>query len=348
MDVSRQTATRETSDPTAPALAQRADGTTVHVPVMRSRIIDLLSAPLRTTGSVYVDLTLGAAGHASAMLEANPQARLVGIDRDADALQVAGAVLAPYAERVDLVRARFDELPEVLDDLGIAQVHAVLADLGLSSLQIDQKERGFAYAVDAPLDMRMDDRAELSAADLLNSASKNELVRVLRSYGEEPHAERIARAIVAEREREPFTTSARLVEVISAALPAAVRHGGGHPAKRTFQALRIEVNGELDALAGLLPAALARLAVGGRFAVLAYHSLEDRAVKQVFAAATRDAAPPRLPVVPEALLAKFAPLTRGAEKPDAAEVTTNPRAASARLRAVERIRPGQVNVEEPR
>lgn len=321
------------------ALATNASGEIVHTPVMRERIVDLLSAPLVTPGAVYVDATLGMAGHASAILAANPAAHLVGIDRDADALEIAARTLAPFADRIDLVQARFDELADVLDDLGIDQISALLADLGLSSLQIDQTDRGFAYATDAPLDMRMDASAPRSAADLLNHASQRELAQILRSYGEEPHAERIARAIVAARASEPFINSARLVEVISAALPAAVRYSGGHPAKRTFQALRIEVNGELDALAGLLPATLDRLQLGGRAAVLAYHSLEDRMVKRAFAAASSDAAPLRLPVVPPELLARFELLTRGAEKPGPEEISVNQRAASARLRAIQRIRP---------
>lgn len=340
MDVNGQSATALPSDPAA--LATDAAGVVVHTPVMRQRITELLAGAHTRPGSIHVDATLGMAGHATALLEAVSGLRLIGIDRDADALAIAARTLKPFAGRFELVQARFDELPEVLDALGIDQIDSLLADLGLSSLQIDQRLRGFAYATDAPLDMRMDARSPLTAADLLNTASQTELVGILRRWGEEPHAERIARAIITERAQQPFTTSARLVEVISAALPAAVRYGGGHPAKRTFQALRIEVNGELDALAGLLPAALGRVGLGGRVAVLSYHSLEDRLVKQTFAQASKDAAPERLPVVPEALLAKFAPLTRGAEKPDAAEIAHNPRAASARLRAVHRIRPGAV------
>lgn len=326
-------------DKPQPALATDARGQLVHVPVLCDRIVELLSPALGESGAIHVDATLGMAGHAAAVLAANPNAHLVGIDRDADALAIAEQTLAPYAERIDLVQARFDELDDVLDDLGIDQISSLLADLGLSSLQIDQVDRGFAYAVDAPLDMRMDASLERTAADVLNSAPRHELLRILKSYGEEPHADRIVRAIITEREQAPFTRSARLVEVIAAALPAAVRHGGSHPAKRTFQALRIEVNGELDALAGLLPAALGRLRLGGRAAVLAYHSLEDRMVKQQFAKACSDSAPPRLPVVPDALLAQFEALTRGAVKPDATQIENNPRAASARLRAVQRIRP---------
>lgn len=305
-----------------------------HLPVMLAPVVDLLAPALSGDGAVYVDGTLGLAGHAIAMLEACPGARLVGIDRDPDALAVAGERLARFGDRVTLVRAVYDELPQVLDDLGLRRVQAVLLDLGLSSLQIDTAERGFAYAVDAPLDMRMGSGRGVTAADIVNTYEPVELARILRRYGEEKFADRIARRIVADR---PFETSAPLVASISAAIPAAARATGGHPAKRTFQALRIEVNGELEALAGVLPAALDAVAVGGRIAVLAYHSLEDRLVKQAFASAARDHVPAGVPVVPDSYRAKFVLLTRGAARPEATEVATNPRAASARLRAVERI-----------
>ena len=245
----------------------------VHDPVMRDRIVDLLRPALQRPGSVYVDGTLGLAGHARAILEACPEARLVGIDRDLDAHEVARERLGDLADRATLVHAVYDELADVLADLGIGSVQAILLDLGLSSLQIDRAERGFAYRVDAPLDMRMNQSAGTTAADFLNSASAKEISQVLSWYGEERFSDRIARAVVAERERAPFTTSARLVDVISGAIPAAARHTGGHPAKRTFQALRIEVNRELAALEGVLPAGVAALAVGGRMAVLSYHSL---------------------------------------------------------------------------
>ena len=224
----------------------------IHVPVMAARIVELLRPALDAPASVFVDCTLGMAGHSVAVLDAAPSARLVGIDRDADALALARERLASFSDRVTLVQAVYDELPDVLDDLGLPRVHAILADLGLSSLQIDRRERGFAYAVDAPLDMRMDASAGPTAADVLNTYSAAELTRILRTYGEERFSDRIARALVRERAATPFTTSARMVQVISDAIPAAARHTGGHPAKRTFQALRIEVNRELEALEGLL------------------------------------------------------------------------------------------------
>lgn len=308
-----------------------------HVPVMLARTVDLLAPALAAPGSVYVDCTLGLGGHAEAVLAHCPEARLIGIDRDPQALAVASERLAQFAGRARFVRAVYDELPDVLADAGTPRVQAVLADLGLSSLQIDRIERGFAYAVDAPLDMRMDATQALTAADIVNTYPIEPLQRILSRYGEERFAPRVARAIAAAREREPFTTSARLVDVVAGAIPAAARRTGGHPAKRTFQALRIEVNGELAALEGLLPTAVGALALGGRIAVLAYHSLEDRAVKQTLRTASQDRAPRDLPVVPPGYEPELALLTRGAEKPAAEEIEANPRAASARLRAAERI-----------
>lgn len=308
-----------------------------HVPVMAGRIVELL-APALADGGTYVDCTLGLAGHAVAVLDACPRATLIGIDRDADALAVARERLAPFGDRVALVQAVYDELPDVLADLGVGAVRAILADLGLSSLQIDRAERGFSYSMDAPLDMRMSADGGRTAADVVNTYDVAELARILRAYGEERFADRIARRIVAARAERPFATSSELVEVLDRAIPAASRASGGHPAKRTFQALRIEVNRELEALEALLPAALAALAPGGRFAVLAYHSLEDRLVKRAFAAASTDTAPRGLPVVPPEHRARFRLLTRGAERPGPAEISDNPRAASARLRATERLR----------
>ncbi len=309
--------------------------TDVHVPVMLPRVVEALSTSLHHAGAVHVDGTLGLGGHAAAVLEANPGAHLVGIDRDPDALAIARERLARFADRTTFVRAVHDELPDVLDQLGIERVDTILLDLGLSSLQIDRADRGFAYRVDAPLDMRMDPTTGPSAADVVNTYDEARLARILARYGEERFATRIARAVVAAR---PFDTSARLVETIAGAIPTAARHTGGHPAKRTFQALRIEVNRELETLERVLPAALDALAVGGQLAVLSYHSLEDRLVKRAFADAASDHAPRHLPVVPEHLKARFELVTKGAERPGADEVAHNPRAASARLRIARRIR----------
>ncbi|MDO5285343.1 MAG: 16S rRNA (cytosine(1402)-N(4))-methyltransferase RsmH [Actinomycetia bacterium] len=308
-----------------------------HIPVLRERVVELLAPALSQPGSVCVDATVGLGGHAGAVLAACPQARLVGIDRDQDALAVAGQRLASHGDRVQLVRARYDELPQVLASLGTGRVQAVLLDLGLSSLQVDRRERGFAYAVDAPLDMRMSATDPVTAADVVNTYDVDQLTTVLRRFGEERFAHRIASRIVAQRQHQPFETSAQLVATIADAIPAAARHQAGHPAKRTFQALRIVVNAELESLAGVLPAAIAALAVGGRVAVLAYHSLEDRMVKNALRAASSDTAPRDLPVVPAGYRPQLRLLTRGAERPRPEETLTNPRAASARLRAAERI-----------
>ena len=310
-----------------------------HVPVLLERCIELLAPALTEPGSVVVDGTLGMGGHSEALLRACPEARLVGIDRDPQAIELAGRRLEPFGDRVSLVHAVYDELPEVLDDLGLRHVQGVLLDLGVSSLQLDEAERGFAYAHDAPLDMRMDPTTGPTAADVLNTYSAADLARVLFRYGEERFARKIAAAVVREREREPFTRSARLVDLVRAAVPAATRRTGGNPAKRTFQALRIEVNGELAALERAMPAAVEALAVGGRIVVESYQSLEDRLVKRVLAAGARSTAPPGLPVELPEHAPELRLLTRGAEQADEAEAAANPRAASVRLRAAERIRP---------
>lgn len=312
-----------------------------HVPVMPERVLALLAPALAAPGAVLVDATLGFGGHAELLLRAHPGLRLVGLDRDPEALRASRDRLTEHAGRITLVHAVYDQLPRVLDDLGHSQVQGVLFDLGVSSVQLDERQRGFAYSYDAPLDMRMDPTSGVTAADVVNGYAVDELARVLREYGEERYARRIAAAVVRERAREPFTSTARLAAAIRDAMPAAVRRasGGGHPAKRSFQALRIEVNGELDALGRALPAALTALAVGGRIVVLSYHSLEDRLVKQVLRAGASSTAPPDLPVVPPEHEPELRLLTRGAERPDAAELARNARAASARLRAAERIRP---------
>ncbi len=251
---------------------------------------------------------------------------------------MAGERLAPYGDRFTGVHAVYDELPDVLADQGLASVDAVLFDLGVSSMQLDVTDRGFAYREDAPLDMRMDAGTGPTAADVLNTYPDAELTRILREYGEEKFARKIAAAVVREREREPFTTSARLVELLYAEIPAPARRTGGHPAKRTFQALRMEVNDELAVLRRALPAAVDAISVGGRVVVESYHSLEDRLVKQAFSAVTRSEVPPDMPFVPEGMEPALRLVTRGAEQATAAEIQDNPRAASVRLRAVERVR----------
>jgi len=309
-----------------------------HIPVLLERCVALLSPALDAPGSVVVDATLGMGGHSRALLERCPQAVLIGLDRDPQALALGTDRLAAFADRVHLVRAVYDELPAVLDRLGHHEIQGVLFDLGVSSLQLDEVERGFAYAVDAPLDMRMDPSTGPTAADVLNSYPVGELTRVLREYGEERFARRIAESVVRERAQRPFATSARLVQLIRDAVPAAARRTGGHPAKRTFQALRIEVNAELEVLARAVPAAIGALAVGGRIVVLSYHSLEDRIVKRALAEQVRSTAPPGLPIELPEHAPRLRLLTRGAETADQEEITANPRAASVRLRAAERVR----------
>ncbi|MPQ97716.1 16S rRNA (cytosine(1402)-N(4))-methyltransferase RsmH [Modestobacter sp. I12A-02628] len=315
-------------------------GPPVHVPVLLDRVTELLAPACSADGAVLVDATFGLAGHSIALLRAHPGLRVVGLDRDPDARAEATrrVAAAGLADRVTLVPAVFDEIGDVLDRLGIEEVQGVLFDLGVSSLQLDRPDRGFSYSTDAPLDMRMDPSGPVTAADVVNTYSRGQLTRVLKVYGEERFASRIAAAVERERAREPFRGTARLAELVRDSIPAATRRTGGHPAKRTFQALRIEVNDELGALTRALPAALDALAVGGRLVVISFQSLEDRIVKQVLVAQATDRTPPEMPFpVPE-----HAPvlrlLTRGGEAPDDAEITANPRAASARVRAAERIR----------
>jgi len=321
-------------DETPPRTAAGA----AHVPVLLDRVLALLAPALAGRPALAVDATIGLGGHAEALLAAHPQLTLVGLDRDPAALQRSRDRLAPYAERLHLVHAVYDRMPEVLDELGFDGVDGVLFDLGVSSMQLDVAERGFAYAQDAPLDMRMDQSAGLSAEQVVNEYPVPELARVLREYGEERFALRIAQAIDRERRVAPLRSTAHLAELVRQAIPAATRRHGGHPAKRTFQALRIEVNGELAAVRAAIPAALDALRLGGRIVVLAYHSLEDRIVKQAFAELAKDTTPPDLPMPLPGRGPQLRLLTRGAEPASDAEIAANPRAASVRLRAAERIK----------
>ncbi len=308
----------------------------IHVPVQLERTLELLAPPLERGGAV-VDATLGMGGHAERMLERFPDITLVGLDRDTQALAIAGERLARFGERARLVHAVYDRIADVLDDLGIDELSGVLFDLGVSSLQLDEADRGFAYAKDAPLDMRMDGTSGTTAAEVLATYSEAELRRIFHEYGEEKLAARYARFIVQARESEPLERSAQLVEVLQRATPAALLRAG-HPAKRVFQALRIEVNAELSVLETALPAALDALGVGGRIVVLAYQSLEDRIVKRELQRRSSSTAPAGLPIELPEHRAEFRLLVRGAELADDEEKARNPRATPVRLRAAERVR----------
>ena len=337
------------------------DVTTIHQPVLLRDCVDLVAPALAKPGSIAVDCTLGLAGHSTAFLKASPNARLIGIDRDAEALALATKrmEMEGLTDRFTPVHAAFDDFSQVLSDQGVDKVNAVFMDLGLSSLQIDETERGFSYSHDAPLDMRMDPRNNtLTAAEVINHYTEADLARVLRMYGEEKLAEysfadlvrifrtygeerfskQIAREIVRWRETEPLTTSGQLNRLVDEVVPQAHRPAG-NPAKRVFQALRIEVNGELDKLAGTLPQIANHLAVGGRLVVESYHSLEDKTVKAFMNQGLKVDAPADMPVVPPDMMPFFKELTRGAIKADAEEIANNPRSASVRLRAVELTRP---------
>jgi len=315
-----------------------------HQPVMVDEVVALLGP---VPPGPVVDATVGGGGHARALLLAHPQLRIIGLDRDADALAAAGARLVGFGDRVSLHHIRFDGLATLLADEGVPAISGALFDLGVSSPQFDRAERGFSYRHDAPLDMRMDRRDSRSAADIVNTADLTELADLFAANGETRFAGRIARAIVAAR---PIETTGRLADVVRAAIPAATRRTGGHPAKRVFQSLRIAVNLELEVLPIALDAAIRALAPGGRLVVLSYHSGEDRIVKERFVAAETGnciCPPSRLPVrsAGDACVCGSAErriarrLTRGAGKPSPAEVEQNPRAESARMRALEKLPP---------
>ena len=309
----------------------------IHTPVLLERTLELLGPALDHEGAVLVDATLGMAGHTEAFLERYPALTVVGIDRDPDALAIARERLAPYGARVNLVHAVYDGILSVLAGLGFDRVSGVLFDLGVSSLQLDRVERGFSYSKDAPLDMRMDATGERTAATILATYSEAELRRIFYEYGDEKLAPRFASRIVQARETAVLVSSAQLVELIAAATPAAAQRAG-HPAKRVFQALRIEVNQELSVLERAIPDAIDALEVGGRIVVLAYQSLEDRIVKRVLQARSASTAPRGLPVELPEHRPELKLLVRGAELADDEEKAANPRATPVRLRAAERLR----------
>lgn len=311
----------------------------IHTPVMLERCVELLAPALARPGAVLVDATEGMGGHSEALLERFDGIRLIGLDRDTDALRIAGERLARFGDRVTLVHTVYDGIAGALAGARVDRVDGILFDLGVSSLQLDEADRGFAYAQDAPLDMRMDQTAGTTAADIVATYGEGDLRRIFERYGEEKLAGRYARAIIAAREGAPITRSGQLVDVLIAATPAAVqREGRGHPAKRVFQALRIEVNAELAVLERALPAAMDALRVGGRIVVMSYQSLEDRLVKRVFADAAASTAPAGLPVELPEHAPRFRLVVKGAELATDEEKAQNPRATPVRLRAAERVR----------
>lgn len=305
-----------------------------HQPVLVRSVVHFLNVQRE---GLFVDCTLGGGGHTEALLAAGgPGVRVIGIDRDPRALAAAKERLARWADRVQIMPGNFRYLPQILDSLGVEQVDGILADLGVSSHHVDVVERGFSYWGDGPLDMRMGPDAKRTAAELLAQLDEAELAKILREYGEERFAVRIAREIVAARRREPIVTAAQLVEVVKRAIPAAARRSGPHPARRTFQALRIAVNDELGALRDLLSGAVERLARAGRIVVISFHSLEDRIVKEAFAREARGCTcPPELPACVCGRRPRLRILTRKPVVADDEEIARNPRSRSAKLRAAE-------------
>ncbi len=309
-----------------------------HISVMRDTCIDLLTPAINKSDTpVVVDATLGLGGHSEALLESNPNLVLIGIDRDLDAIVKAKNRLVKYENRAMLSHAIFDEITDVVNSFGFKQVDGILFDLGVSSMQLDQSDRGFSYSQDAPLDMRMDRSSGITASEIVNTYAPGELVRILRTYGEEKFATRIVENIVKERAKAPLNSTAQLATLVKESIPAATRRTGGNPAKRTFQALRIETNDELGAVSRAIPQALELLKVGGRLVVMSFQSLEDRIVKEIFTEATTSGTPRDLPVDLPEFAAKFALVVRGSVLPSEAEIAANSRAQSVRLRAIERL-----------
>jgi len=312
--------------------------TSAHISVMRDRCIELLTPAINSCANpVVVDATLGLGGHTEALLEKFPQLTVIGIDRDRDALNSAIVRLAPFADRFHAAHSPFDSIEAIVSSFGYSNIAGALFDLGVSSMQLDQADRGFSYSQDAPLDMRMDRSQSLTAAEIINTYEPGQLVHILRTYGEEKFATRVVESIVKARSIAPLNSTIALATLVKAAIPAATRRTGGNPAKRTFQALRIETNDELGSITRALPAALKLLTVGGRLVVMSFQSLEDRIVKELFTASTTSGTPRDLPFELPELAAKFALVIRGSETPSKKELEENSRSASVRLRAIEKV-----------
>jgi len=309
-----------------------------HISVMRDRCVDLLAPSITSSANpVIVDATLGLGGHTEALLTRFENLTVIGIDRDKSALEKATTRLAPFGDRLKTAHCVFDEITEVVQSFGFTHINGALFALGVSSMQLDQSERGFSYSQDAPLDMRMDRSQSLTAAEIVNSYEPGQLVKILRTYGEEKFATRVVERIVKARAIAPLNSTSQLADLIKEAIPAATRRTGGNPAKRTFQALRIETNDELGAITRALPAALGLLNIGARLVVMSFQSLEDRIVKELFVASTTSGTPRGLPFDLPEFAAKFSLVVRGSEVPTTEELNENPRSASVRLRAIERV-----------
>jgi 16S rRNA (cytosine1402-N4)-methyltransferase len=314
------------------------ESNTQHVSVMRNECIELLSPAISAHANpVVIDATLGLGGHTEALLNKFPQLVVIGIDRDTQAIEIATERLSRFGQRFISHHSIFDRISDVAKEHGYSHVQGILFDLGVSSLQLDNGDRGFSYAHDASLDMRMDKSQAKTAADIVNTYSPGELVRILRTYGEEKFATRIVESIVKEREKAPLNSTSHLATLVKNAIPAATRRTGGNPAKRTFQALRIETNDELGAITRAIPQALELLDIHARLVVMSFQSLEDRIVKNFFQEATTSGTPQGLPVEIAELAAKFSLVFNGSQSPSEAEVEENSRAASVRLRAIERV-----------
>ncbi|MEY3967042.1 MAG: rRNA ((1402)-N(4))-methyltransferase RsmH [Actinomycetota bacterium] len=309
----------------------------LHQPVMLQRCLDLLAPGFQGQNPVAIDCTLGLGGHTEAMLSQFPNLTVIGIDRDPVAIELASKRLAEFGTRFLPAFARYDEIDEILQQRGISEVHGILMDLGVSSMQLDQSDRGFAYAQDAPLDMRMDQTSGKTAADLLATLDEAELTRIFRKYGEERFAGPIARRIAKDRQVTPILTSGQLNRLVSEVVPVIPGKTLGHPAKRIYQALRIAVNDELSVLEDAMPQAIAALAVGGRLVVMSYHSLEDGIVKEALQAAATSTTPVEMPIELPGTAPILKIVTRGVERATELELEKNPRSASARLRAAEKL-----------
>ena len=314
----------------------------VHVPVALERCIDLLTPAIEYSlanekETIVIDATLGLGGHTRALLAKFPLLKVIGIDRDESAIAIARENIAPFGDRLIIAHTTYDQIAEILNENNVTAVAGILFDLGVSSMQLDDGERGFAYSYDAPLDMRMDQSSGITAQEVLDTYDRNSLIKILRKYGEEKFAPRIVDNIIAARLDGSLNSTKDLAEIVKTSIPAPARRTGGNPAKRTFQALRIEVNQELALLEIAIPAALEALDIKGRLVVMAYQSLEDKIVKSALAVITESKTPRGLPMDLPNSAAKYSLVMRGSEAASDEEIVVNPRAASMRLRAVERL-----------